>query len=170
MCPLVFGKKRFFEELRVNFICIFCIYIYIATVASEGVPNHAKKRSPYFDTTFTDIQRGMATPRQKSFDVVPHTPQKCRNLRESRVCIPKAPNHKTTSLRPLWIAASWHEINTEIIREEYFLYLPGCEYMRCMYCDPSIPPRGVFGPFGPKVGSRVENELPGPCGPGATKS
>ena len=31
------------------------------------------------------------------------------------------------------------------------------------------PPRGVFGPFGPKVGNGVENEFPGPSGPGVQK-
>ena len=34
---------------------------------------------------------------------------------------------------------------------------------------PFHPPRGVLGPFGPKVGNGVENEFPGPSGPGAQK-
>ena len=34
---------------------------------------------------------------------------------------------------------------------------------------PFNPPRGVLGPFGPKVGNGVENEFPGPSGPGAQK-
>ena len=34
---------------------------------------------------------------------------------------------------------------------------------------PFNPPRGAFGPFGPKVGNRVENEFPGPSGPGVQK-
>ena len=34
---------------------------------------------------------------------------------------------------------------------------------------PFHPPRGVLGPFGPKVGSGVENEFPGPSGPGVPK-
>ena len=35
---------------------------------------------------------------------------------------------------------------------------------------PFNPPRGVLGPFGPKVGNGVENEFPGPSGPGGPKS
>ena len=35
---------------------------------------------------------------------------------------------------------------------------------------PFHPPRGVLGPFGPKVGNGVENEFPGPSGPGVPKS
>ena len=34
---------------------------------------------------------------------------------------------------------------------------------------PFNPPRGVLGPFGPKVGNGVENEFLGPSGPGAQK-
>ena len=34
---------------------------------------------------------------------------------------------------------------------------------------PFNPPRGALGPFGPKVGNGVENEFPGPSGPGARK-
>ena len=34
---------------------------------------------------------------------------------------------------------------------------------------PFHPPRGVLGPFRPKVGNGVENEFPGPSGPGAQK-
>ena len=34
---------------------------------------------------------------------------------------------------------------------------------------PFNPPRGVLGPFGPKVGKGVENEFPGSSGPGAQK-
>ena len=35
---------------------------------------------------------------------------------------------------------------------------------------PFHPPRGVLELFGPKVGNGVENEFPGPSGPGAPKS
>ena len=35
---------------------------------------------------------------------------------------------------------------------------------------PFHPPRGVLGPFGPKVGNGVENEFPGPSGPRAPES
>ena len=34
---------------------------------------------------------------------------------------------------------------------------------------PFNPPRGVLGPFAPKVGNGVKHELPGPSGPGAQK-
>ena len=34
---------------------------------------------------------------------------------------------------------------------------------------PFNPPRGVLGPYGPKVGNGVENEFPGPSGPGVQK-
>ena len=34
---------------------------------------------------------------------------------------------------------------------------------------PFNPHRGVPGPFGPKVGNGVENEFPGPSGPGVQK-
>ena len=34
---------------------------------------------------------------------------------------------------------------------------------------PFNPPRGVLGPFGPKVGNGVENEFSGPSGPGVQK-
>ena len=34
---------------------------------------------------------------------------------------------------------------------------------------PFNPPRGVLGPFGPKVGNGVENEFPGPSGPGVQR-
>ena len=34
---------------------------------------------------------------------------------------------------------------------------------------PFHPPRGVLGPFGPKVGNGVENEFLGPSGPRAPK-
>ena len=34
---------------------------------------------------------------------------------------------------------------------------------------PFNPPRGVLGPFGPKVGHGAENEFPGPPSPGVQK-
>ena len=41
--------------------------------------------------------------------------------------------------------------------------------MQSLVLRPFHPPRGVLGPFGPKVGNGVENEFPGPSGPGVQK-
>ena len=36
-------------------------------------------------------------------------------------------------------------------------------------CENFCPLQGSFGPSGPKVGKKSENEFPGPLGPGAQK-
>ena len=40
---------------------------------------------------------------------------------------------------------------------------------RQLQLQPFNPPRGVLGPFGPKVGNGVENEFLGPSGPGVQR-
>ena len=62
----------------------------LTTMASEG----------FYLTTFADIQRGMAT-QQEALDVISPNPPRMATLRKSRLFIPKAPNHKTTSLRQM---------------------------------------------------------------------
>ena len=45
---------------------------------------------------------------------------------------------------------------------------PSCGSASCKHTlRPFNPPRGVLGPFVPKIGNGVENEFPGPSGPGA---
>ena len=44
-----------------------------------------------------------------------------------------------------------------------------CKGKEYHYLRPFNPPRGVLGPFGPKVGNGVENEFPGPSSPGVQK-
>ena len=45
----------------------------------------------------------------------------------------------------------------------------GVAWVARLELRPFHPPRGVLGPFGPKVGNGVENEFPGPSGPRAPK-
>ena len=42
-------------------------------------------------------------------------------------------------------------------------------HLKPLHLRPFNPPRGVLGPCGPKVGNGVDNEFPGPSGPGIQK-
>ena len=80
----------------------------------------------------------------------------------------RSPLKRESSLRPKF-TTSWHRTHREFRSESTNGNEKASHRKGALRCDPSIPPRGVLGPFGPKVGNGVENEFPGPSGPGAQK-
>ena len=87
----------------------------------------------------------------------PETPKSLKKVSREEFGTPKS-SEKSPKIQKI---VKINYVNSS--RETFF------ETFRGLGLRPLSPPRGVLGPFEPKVGNGVENEFPGPSGPGAQK-